>query len=167
VAPLLLVVAPPGCRPREGQHRGPPEWQAPLDQPVDRTAPGELAEGKEVAFGLALPRPFAVERRFPDAVFARGTASVEQVASYLRARVTAKSVQAGPTKTLFVGAQPRAGGGDRLLRLEVSATGGGETELVVRDVTPPPVQEGLSEAQRWEKHGLTPDGKIIDPTKLE
>ena len=38
---------------------------------------------------------------------------------------------------------------------------------VIKDVTPPPVEQGLSEEERWRRHGLTKDGQVLDPTKLE
>jgi hypothetical protein len=35
--------------------------------------------------------------------------------------------------------------------------------MTIRDVTPPPVEPGLSEEERWKKAGFAPDGKPIDP----
>ena len=36
-------------------------------------------------------------------------------------------------------------------------------ELVVRDLTPPPVVPGLSEEERWRRTGLRPNGQPLDP----
>jgi hypothetical protein len=41
------------------------------------------------------------------------------------------------------------------------------TLLVIRDKTPAPIVEGLSEQDRWRRAGLTPDGQQLDPLKLE
>lgn len=102
-------------------------------------------------------------------MFVRGNVTGEQAANYVRARVVARSVDTGPSKTLFSDARVRApdgGEGGRLLRLEVVSLVG-STELVVRDVTPPKVEPGLSEEDRWKKHGMSKDGKVLDPSKLE
>ena len=37
----------------------------------------------------------------------------------------------------------------------------GRVEMVVRDRTPPPVEEGLTEEERWRQAGMTPDGKVL------
>ncbi len=38
---------------------------------------------------------------------------------------------------------------------------------MIKDITPPPLEPGLTDEERWKKAGLTPDGKPIDPKKLE
>lgn len=167
---LCLAGGLVSCTQRDPKGHGPPAYEAPLDTKlIDDTGPGELAEGKDEAFGLRLPRRMRVERRYPDAVFVRGNVTGEQAANYVRARVVARSVDTGPSKTLFSDARVRApdgGEGGRLLRLEVVSLVG-STELVVRDVTPPKVEPGLSEEDRWKKHGMSKDGKVLDPSKLE
>lgn len=165
---LLVPLALSSCTQRDPRGHGPPGYEAPLDTKlIDDTGPGELAEGKEEAFGLRLPRRMRVERRYPDAVFVRGNVTGEQAANYVRARVVARSVDTGPSKTLFSDARVRgAEATGRLLRLEVVSSVG-STELVVRDVTPPAVEPGLTEEDRWKKHGLSKDGKVLDPSKLE
>jgi len=172
VALVFSVAA--GCKREEPFQRGPPEWQPPVAGPIDETAPGELAEGKEEAFGLVLPKRLKVNRRFDDAVFASGNPTADQVATYFRGRVTAKNVQTGPSKTLFEQARlapsvPRPNAGsERVLRIEVIANGAsGETDVIVRDVTPLKDVTGLTEEERWRRHGLTKEGKVIDPTRLE
>ena len=39
-------------------------------------------------------------------------------------------------------------------------TGDARSEMTIRDVTPPPVEPGLSEEERWRKAGFSPQGKI-------
>jgi hypothetical protein len=39
--------------------------------------------------------------------------------------------------------------------------------LDVRDITPLPVPDLPNETARWRQVGLTPDGKLADPTHLE
>lgn len=133
--------------------------------PVDKLEPGELAEGSEKAFGLAIPRAMLIEARFPDAVFAAGEIAPELVVNYVRKRVVSEGVEASPAKTVF----PRATLKDApasVVQIEVVARGRA-TSLVVRDVTRPPAKDGLSEEQRWKELGLTPQGEPLDPTTLE
>jgi hypothetical protein len=133
--------------------------------PPDQLAAGELAEGKDDAFGLPVPRVFTVDARFPDAIFAKGGARPEDVTRYVRDRVVSEHVETSPTRTVFTGATLKRSPG-RTLRIEV-VTRGESTEIVVRDETRPPAKEGLTEEQRWRELGLTPQGEPIDPTKLE
>jgi hypothetical protein len=136
----------------------------PPDLP-DQLLPGEIAPGPDNAFGLAVPRRMRLLARFPDAVFAEGELPVEDVASYVEKRVAAESVEKGPAKTVFLRAAVKDAPG-RALRVEVIARGL-TTALVVRDLTRPPAKGGLTEEQRWNELGLTPQGQLLDPTTLE
>ncbi|WP_437337271.1 hypothetical protein [Sorangium sp. So ce394] len=133
--------------------------------PVDQALPGELAEGTEQAFGLPIPRRMKVRARFPDAVFAVGEIPAERVANYVRTRVLAGNVETGPAKTIFSRATVKSAP-QRMLRVEVVSRAH-VSELVVRDETRPPPERGLSVEERWRRSGLTPDGKVLDPTRLE
>lgn len=155
-----------GCKgkspaPDNGAQTPPPAATAPADQ----LAPGELALGKEEAFGLVLPRRMQIEARFPDAVFAHGQIPAEQVANYIRKYIIAERVETGPAKTIFEKAtlkeKPAA-----QLHIEVIAQGA-LTQLVVRNESRAPAKEGLSEEERWKELGLTPQGQVLDPTQLE
>ncbi len=163
---LLLSAAllASACKGRSDDTSAPPPGPTPRP-PADKLSPGELAEGSEKAFGFPIPRAMRVEARFPDAVFAEGDLAPALVASYVRARVVAEGVEAGPAKTVF----PRATLKDApsgVVQIEIVARGRG-TSLVVRNVTRPPAKDGLSEEQRWKELGLTPQGEPLDPTRLE
>jgi hypothetical protein len=134
---------------------------------VDSVQPGEIAEGAERAFGLPIPRRMKVRARFPDAVFAVGNIPPERVSNFVRERVVAAGVETGPAKTVFSRATVKSAP-ERMLRIEVVSRPSA-TELVVRDQTPPPapVDDGLSEEERWRRKGLKPDGSPLDPTRLE
>ncbi|WP_437736214.1 hypothetical protein [Sorangium sp. So ce1335] len=142
----------------------PSEASAPRP-PVDQALPGELAEGVEQAFGLPIPRRMKVRARFPDAVFAVGEIPAERVANYVRTRVLAGSVETGPAKTIFSRATVKSAP-QRMIRIEVVSRAH-VSELVIRDETRPPPERGLSVEERWRRNGLTPDGKVLDPTRLE
>ncbi|HLV19434.1 MAG TPA: hypothetical protein VKZ49_01080, partial [Polyangiaceae bacterium] len=55
---------------------------------------------------------------------------------------------------------------DKLYRIEI-VEDGLRTRLLVRDVTPPPTVQGLTEQERYRRAGITPDGKLLDANKLQ
>ncbi|MBM4374139.1 MAG: hypothetical protein FJ095_03570 [Deltaproteobacteria bacterium] len=126
---------------------------------VDSVPEGTLAEGKVEAFGLKLPRGMSLDGSFPDAVFASGGFSLESVSNYMRERVEAERVETTPKKTVFRSA--KLGGQGRVLHIEVSARSTNIVEVVVRDETPRPATQGLTEEERWKQVGLTPEGKVL------
>jgi len=162
VAAALALLA---CK--SDEQRRAPSAPAPSAQaaPPDQLKPGELAEGTSEAFGLKLPRLFAIDATFPDAIFASGEVRAEHVAAYVRDRVVSEHVETTEPKTIFTGVTLKTNP-SRKLRVEVIARGD-RSELIVRDETRPPAKEGLSEEERWRELGLTPQGQPIDPTKLE
>lgn len=140
--------------------------EAPRRRAADQVAPGELAEGTEQAFGLPIPRKMRVRLRFPDEIVATGEVPAEQVSNYVRQRVLAERVETGPAKTVFSRATLKRDPA-RFLRVEVISRGARGAELVVRDVTRPPPEPGLSDEERWRQKGFKPDGTPLDPTRLE
>ena len=168
VVAALALATTSGCR-----RRPPPESgevvaasaQAASARPADHALPDEIAEGKERAFGLAIPRQMRVIGRFDDVVFATGDVAPELVANYVRQRVIAAHVETGPAKTVFTGVTLKEKPG-LTLRVDVISRNG-DTDLTVRDETRPPAREGLTEAERWKAQGLTPQGAPLDPTHLE
>lgn len=160
---------------------GPPAPSASA-APVDELEEGELAEGAAAGFGFPFPAKLRIESRSEDRVAAWGPVPFEEVANYVRARVDAAQTSTGPGKTVFDGVKIKAprplhdaekvddklGENDHeVLRIDVSRTNRGWTQVVVhrsiRRTAPP----GLTEEQRWERLGLTKDGKPADPKKFE
>lgn len=137
--------------------------------PTDHLAPGEAAEGREKAYGLALPQASSIRTRFDRTIGVVSPLSPDELASFVRARVKDGRVVAGVGSTRFedvvVPSDPQ-----RRLTIDVRPThlvDGLRSEMTVRDVTPPPVEPNLSEADRWKKAGLTPEGRPLDPKHLE
>jgi hypothetical protein len=168
IALALALATLGGCK------RRPPPTLAPLEAaptatasapPADHALPNEIAEGAEKAFGLPIPRRMRVVSRFDDVVFASGDVAPELVVGYVRQRVLAGHVEAGPTTTVFTGATLRSDP-THTLRVDVISRNG-DTDLTVRDETRPPVRGGLTEAERWKELGLSPNGAPLDPTHLE
>ena len=133
---------------------------------ADRLAEGELGQGTEQAFGFHAPRKMRLERQYPDAAHFSGPVAAELVANYVRQRVEAERVEIGAARTVFPKVRIKGGPTGKVFRIEVVADGP-MSKLVIRDVTPPPTVQGLSEAERWKRAGLTPEGKPLDPKKLE
>lgn len=155
-----------GCKEKSEAPPAPPQSTVPSAQtPADQLAPGELAQGKENAFGFALPRRMQIEARFGDAVFASGQIPPEQVANYVRKYTIADGIETGPAKTIFAKVTLKEAPATSL-RIEVIAQGS-ITKLVVRNETRAPAKEGLSEEERWKELGLSPRGDVLDPTQLE
>lgn len=139
----------------------PPVASAVVPTAADQLRPGELAEGSEELFGLRAPRGMRVARRFEEAVSALGQHSAERVANYVRDRVDAERIEVGPTRTVFLNATVRGDTSGKRLRIEV-VQHPTRTELVVRDVTPKPIEPDLTEAERWQKAGLSPTGEQLN-----
>lgn len=131
--------------------------------PADHTLPGELAEGPVRVGGLTLPAGFHVDRAFEGETHARGSASPEQTANYLRRRLDVGNPEIGATRTIFPAAHVRGAGGNPL-RVEVNESGGG-SEIVVIELKPAPVDPSLSQEERWRRAGFKPQGGLLDPQK--
>ncbi|MSP24288.1 MAG: hypothetical protein EXR75_03805 [Myxococcales bacterium] len=128
---------------------------------VDTSPPGELAEGKEAAFGLKFPRGLFVEATFEDAVSAAGSLPLASVVNYIRARVDTKNIDTGPMKTVFNHATLKSDP-KRIVQVEVTVIASSKVEVTVRDRTPrPPSAPGLSEREQWQRAGIGPDGKVL------
>lgn len=130
--------------------------------PVDAKLPGELAEGTYVAFGLPLPREMRLTKRFPDSVYASGRLEFEHVSNYFRERLSAKQVETGPHRTIFVGAKVID---EPELTVDVDVRRRiGFVELRIANKTrkPAKAEPQLTEKERWGRMGLTPDGKVLE-----
>ena len=168
---VALVASGTACRSRNGDEGAPPAntarpvaVAAAVDSgPRDHLAPGELVEGKVSAFGITFPRGFTLRAGFNDMAIAEGPAKPADVANYLRARVPARSAMVGAASTIFDHVQTEPGR-ELVVKVEPMPVGQG-TLITVRDVSPPP-PDGLTVDQRWQEAGLTPTGRIADPTHL-
>lgn len=133
----------------------------------DRLAPGELVDGPLHAFELRLPVGMEIREAFSSVVYAWGPVDPMQLANYLRGQVKGGSISVGAAATVF-DQVTAPGNAKRILRLRVETTGQGRSaRLEVRDVTPPPPVPAVDDAERWKRVGMTPDGKLIDPSHLQ
>lgn len=162
----VVLSAAPGCQ-SEPDVVGPsPAPSATLARPLDRLGPGELAVGKAEAFGFVAPREMRLERRYPDTAHFVGNVRPESVSNYVRERVLVAQVEVGPARTIFPKVTIKGGAPERVYRIDVVGDGP-LTRLVIRDITPPPTTEGLSEQERWKRAGFGPDGTPLNPKQLQ
>jgi hypothetical protein len=130
--------------------------------PVDRLAPGELAPSEKSLFGLSLPRGMRIDGAYGDVAYARGRLPQEDVANYIRKRVSVSHVELGVGRTVFPRARIPGQPADHVHRIEVFAQGP-TTRVIIRRFAPTPVEPGLTEAERWRRAGYGPDGTLLDP----
>ena len=160
---VVLVLAAGGCK------RKPPPEPPPPPAPVDHLAPNEIVEGTDKAFGLPLPRFSTVTGRFDTSVVVRSPLSPQDLVRFVQGRVREGNVTDAGAATRFenvmVPAEPK-----RRLTIDIrpaAYSGTVRSEMMVRDTTPPAVEPGLTDEQRWKKQGLGPDGKLLDPTHTQ
>jgi hypothetical protein len=133
--------------------------------PVDHLAPGELVEGSRQVFGVALPRVMNVRQSFVDVVYASGPATLDALVPYFRSRLEGGSVRRWPSVATFEHASVRGKPGvDVFVRLATVPEG---ASVEIRDATPHPGPSLPDQAARWRQVGLTPEGRLIDPSHLD
>lgn len=165
---LLTALLGIGCGKKEQKAEAQPvdPQGAPTAKTPDRLPPGELLEGEVRAFGLPLPRQMTLESITKRTAHARGEVSAQLLGDYLRQRVHVHHVEMAERTLVFPKVQLRGDAQHTVLRLEVIDEGL-TTHLIVRNLMGPPLVEGLSDEEHWKRAGMTPDGKLIDPQKLQ
>jgi hypothetical protein len=171
-AALVAALACGACgkgdsAPTAGNGPGPSPTLAPLASvPTDHLGPDELVEGTERAFGLALPRGLLVEESLPYVVHASGPMSIHALTAYLRPRLDGGSLRESATVATFehVRTPGMTADADLTIHLEVTV---GKTRVDISQMTYPKAPELPDEAARWRQVGLTPQGKLLDPTHTE
>jgi hypothetical protein len=171
VASVTLAVVGVGCArpgpegsPAPSATAAPPSSAAASAVPSDHLAPDELVEGRELAFGVPLPRGVLVEHRYPDLVSASGPMPVHSLVAYFQPRLRGGSVREGPSAATFEHvSQPNEPNAELTIHIEA---GLGKTRIDLTSYHRPEAPVLPDEASRWRQVGLTPQGKILDPTHL-
>lgn len=165
---LVLVVGCLACTSCKRDEKPPPTETKP--PPSDHLVPGEVVEGKERAFGLPLPRMSRVASAAEGTIDVYSSLSPEDLVNFVRVRVKEGKVIPGSSSTLLEAVVP-LGDLKKRISIDVHAFRGNDatvrSEMIVRDLTPIPSEPGLTDEQRWKKAGLTPDGRIADPSHLQ
>ena len=137
----------------------------PTAPPADHLAPDELVEGTRKALGVALPQDLQVTQSFVDVVSATGPVSVHALVQYLAARLEGGSLREGKEAATFEHVHARGVPEPELLVRIGSVLGG--SRLEIHKVTYLSGSALPDEASRWRQVGLTPQGKLLDPTHLD
>lgn len=164
----MLALGASGCKAKEPPPApSPPPSARPSP---DRLAKGEIAEGRERAFTLPLPVHSEVKARFQRSIHVASPHTHEELSNFVRVRIKEGKTSMGASETRFdsvvVTKDP-----SKTLTIEVrpAAIVGGEyrSQIVVNDVTPAPEEPGLTDADRWRKAGMSPDGKLLNRDQLQ
>ncbi len=160
---LLISMALSCCLTAVGCKRQRPRKLLPAaipPPPADSATEGELGAGRETAFGFVLPRGLRVTARMRDTVYAKGRVGFEAAKRYLREQLVDSHAEESKNRLVLSHATVAQHPDDKL-RFVLSQTGNGVT-LVIRVKTHHEAEPGLSEAERWKRAGLTPDGEVIE-----
>ena len=129
----------------------------PTALPVDRLLPGELAQSKLLVFGFPIPQGMTVARRFADSVHMVGAVPPDALTAYVKAHAATGPAELIGNRKVFSKVKIRGGDPSRLYDIEIDMAGANQ-RLIVSDVTPPPLEPGLSVEERWRRAGYNPDG---------
>jgi hypothetical protein len=179
-ATLALIVLLSGCKKQHGvgslggaspSGNALAEPEASARPPLDHLASGELPPGTATAHGLVLPRGMRLFANFSRTAEAIGPQRPEDVANYIRERVTTTRIELGAVGTVFPAVHVKDGDPMKTLRIEVVPLGD-RTKVVVRDITPPrehvAIDPNETDEMRWRKAGYNnKDRTLIDKNELK
>jgi hypothetical protein len=165
---LGLAAATAGCKRKTDDESRKAPVTAP-SAPTDRLAPDEAPEGTEVLHGLRLPLRSRVADKVGNITVVRSALPLEQLATYVRARVDGGTVTAGAASTAFRNVVVKGGDAATQLEIKVQPTLDPDwrSEMHVHVVPKSDVPPEASEEERWRRAGVGPDGKLIDRLKRE
>lgn len=158
----LLAVLALACREAPLQVMQPESQQAATP---DRLQAGERLAESEVAFGLVVPKGLRITRHFQDAAYLSGPLPFEQALAAVRQQLETAGAELRAQRAVFARAIVVSDPEQRLMRVEVYPLPQG-SQVLLRDITPPPVAIGLSEEERWARAGREPDGSLSDPNQV-
>jgi hypothetical protein len=129
--------------------------------------PDETAARTETAFGIAVPPSLRVQSRFAKSVYLAGNARAADLTEYFRGHVHVDHLEVSGTETIFPRVRIKGAQDGRSYRIQISAATAERSTVIIEDITPPPTERGLTEAQRYERVGLNPDGTLKDRLQLK
>lgn len=132
-------------------------------KPVDHLAAGEIVEGSEHVWGVALPRDMDATKLIAPSYYGRVHAPPAAVLAYFQAHLSGGKVVKEPGGSFAI---DQAHGSDPklvlLVRIDRDDVG---SRIEVKDVTPPAPELHGNDEERWKATGLKPSG-AVDPTTL-
>jgi hypothetical protein len=115
----------------------------------------------ETAYGIELPRTIEVTRRFTDSIYMSTQLPLEKAESVFRDHVLVQHVEVSSKRTTFPRVFVKGASDQRIYRIELTKFRSG-TQIRMKDITPPPVTQGLTEAERWREAGRNLDGSVVN-----
>lgn len=131
----------------------------------DRLQAGEHLPASETAFGLTIPTGLRLTRHFNDSAYFTGETSVASVIDQVESHIVSSPMEMMSGRAVFTRAYVKGDASRRMLRVEIAGTPHG-TQLYLKDITPQPAPQGLSQTEMWGRAGRTADGIPIDQNKL-
>jgi hypothetical protein len=156
---LLVTCGAFGCK---RQSRDEPS--AAATSTSDRLSPTETLPGRPTAFGIEVPLGMEVSANLGDVIHLTGRLSVAQLVDYFRKHVAVANIELTDQGAVFPRAYVNSDPTKRLYSIDIRRAGNGSL-VRLRDVTPTPAVQGLSNAERWQRAGLNPDGSLKDRLK--
>lgn len=137
--------------------------------PADRLAPTEMAPGLVSAFDLKLPRGSILTRSLGDTIYAQIPLSLENVTKFIREQADSPEILFEATKTIFPQLKVYNMDPKFFLKVEISTpnTSLAESQILVRRIEQRVLPTQVSKPEAMRNVGLTPDGKLLDPTRLD
>jgi hypothetical protein len=146
------------------------EPEASARPPLDHLASGELPPGTASVHGLVLPTGMKLFANFSGTAEAIGPQRPEDVANYIRERVTATRIELGAVGTVFPAVHVKDGDPTKTLRIEVVPLGD-RTKVIVSNITRPTERVAIdpneTDEMRWRRAGYNKDGTLIDKNELK
>lgn len=131
----------------------------------DRLLASEELPGQRRVFGIDVPAGLTVSAQFTDHAQLSGRVELNAVLKALQKQLVSGPVEYSPKRAVFTNALVPGDSKKRVYRIEIVAQRN-VTSVQIRDITPLPVTEGLSEAERWDRAGRNPDGTLKDRLKV-
>lgn len=134
---------------------------SPSNSAADRLVRGEALPGRPLAFGIEVPPPMQVNAEFNDLVQLSGPTGVRELVSYFAKHTNVVAVEMTSSGARFARVSLKGDTSGHVYDIEISREG--TTSYVrMKDVTAPPRVQGLSDADRWQRAGMNPDGTVKD-----
>ncbi len=127
---------------------------------LDRLLPSELGKSSSLVFGFPIPPGMRVTGRYPDSVHLQGDVSTSGLKEYIEAHLATGPSELDGRRRTYRGARIRGGDPSRVYRVELVELRS-DRQIIITDVTPKPIEPGLSNEERWRRAGFLPDGTPI------
>jgi hypothetical protein len=146
------------------QRKPPPAEVEAIVTTPDRLQPEESLPETQRVFGIEVPRGLRLVSDFGDRASLIGPLPLAEAISYFSQQVESTPIEVANERAVFARVRLKADRTRHEYRIELTRRRH-DTFVLVADVTPPPVTQGLDEKARWEQAGRKPDGTLIDPRR--